>query len=94
MPSTNPNKNNFIINSAKAYLYKNNNLKSKTKKFLYFNSKVYISIKKKKLSQSNIGWIKNTDLKSLKSIKKKIFLKILKFLKKLNIYGEGIQSME
>ena len=45
--STNPNKNNFIVNSAKAYLYKNNNLKSKTKKFLYFNSKVYISVKKK-----------------------------------------------
>ena len=92
--STNPNTNNFIINSAKAYLYKNNNLKSKTKKFLYFNSKVYISDTKKKLSQSNIGWIKNTDLRSLKSIKKKIFLKILKFLKKLNIYGEEIQSME
>ena len=90
----NSNKNNYLVNSAKAFLYKNNNLKSKTKSFLYFNSKVYISDTKKKLSHSNIGWIKNADLRSLRSIKKKIFLKILNSLKKPNIYGEEIQSME
>ena len=87
--STNLNKNNFIVNSAKAYLYKNNNLKYKTKKFLYFNSKVYISVKKKRLSQSNIGWIKNTDLKSFKSIKKKDFLENVKIFKKTKYLWGG-----
>ncbi len=79
---SNSNKNNFLVNSARAYLYKNNNLKSKTKKFLYFNSKVHIALIQKKLSQSNIGWIKNTDLISLKNIKKKNFLENIKFFMK------------
>ena len=64
---------NYLINTGKAYLYKYNNLKSKTKNFLYFNSKVYISNISKQLSQSKIGWIKNKDLKTLKSIKKENF---------------------
>ena len=70
-------------------MYKNNNLKSKTKKFLYFNSKIYISNIKKKLSQSNIGWIKNTDLKSLKSIKKINFLENIKIFKKTKYLWGG-----
>ena len=36
---TNSNKNNFLVNSAKAYLYKNNNLKSKTKNFYTLTQK-------------------------------------------------------
>ena len=86
---TNSNKNNFLVNSAKAYLYKNNNLKSKTKRFLYLNSKVYISDTKKKLSKSNIGWIKNTDLRSLKNIKKTNFLENIKFFKKTKYLWGG-----
>jgi len=82
-------KNNFLINSARAYLYKNNNLKSKTKKFLYFNSKVYISDIKKKLSKSNVGWIKNTDLKSLKNIKKINFIENIKVFKKTKYLWGG-----
>tara|TARA_B100001287_G_scaffold133429_1_gene112337 strand:- start:865 stop:1614 length:750 start_codon:yes stop_codon:yes gene_type:complete len=87
--SINYNKNNFLVNSAKAYLYKNNNLKSKTKKFLYFNSKVYISELRKKLSLSNVGWIKNTDLRSLKSIKKRNFLENIKIFKKTKYLWGG-----
>ena len=86
---TNSYKNNFLVNSAKAYLYKNNNLKSKTKKFLYFNSKVYISDTKKKLSKSNVGWIKNTNLRSLKSIKKRNFLENIKIFKKTKYLWGG-----
>ena len=85
----NSNKNNYLVNSAKAFLYKNNNLKSKTKSFLYFNSKVYISDTKKKLSHSNIGWIKNADLRSLRSIKKKNFLENIKFFKKTKYLWGG-----
>ena len=87
--SINPKKNNFLVNSAKAYLYKSNNLKSKTKKFLYFNSIVYILSIRKKLSQSNIGWIKNTDLRSLKNIKKRNFLENIKIFKKTKYLWGG-----
>lgn len=86
---TNQKKNNFLINSGKAYLYKNNNLRSKTNKFLYFNSKVYISCIEKRLSQSNIGWIKNTDLKSLKNIKKKNIIENIKVFKKTKYLWGG-----
>ena len=82
-------KNNYLINTSKAYLYKKNDLKSKTKRFLYFNSKVFISDTKKKLSQSNIGWIKNTDLKPLKSIKKKNFLENINIFKKTKYLWGG-----
>tara|TARA_B100000963_G_scaffold358818_1_gene384420 strand:- start:846 stop:1595 length:750 start_codon:yes stop_codon:yes gene_type:complete len=82
-------KKNFLINSGKAYLYKDNNLRSKTKKFLYFNSKIYISCIKKKLSKSNIGWIKNTDLRSLKSIKKKDITENIKVFKKTKYLWGG-----
>ena len=85
----NSNKSNFLINSAKAYLYKNNNLKSKTNQFLYFNSTVYISDTKKNLSQSNIGWIKNTDLRSLKSIKKRNYIENIKIFKKTKYLWGG-----
>ncbi len=85
----NSNKNNFLVNSAKAYLYKNNNLKSKTKKFLYFNSKVYVSDTKKNLSLSNIGWIKNTDLRSLKSIKRRNYIENIKIFKKTKYLWGG-----
>ena len=85
----NPNKNNFLVNSGKAYLYKNNDLKSKTKKFLYFNSKIFISNTEKKLSKSNIGWIKNIDLKSLKNIKKKNYLENIKIFKKTKYLWGG-----
>jgi len=82
-------KNNYLVNSGKAYLYKNNNLKSKTKKFLYFNSKVFISNIRKKLSQSNIGWIKNTDLKSFKSIKKNDYVENIQNFKKTKYLWGG-----
>ena len=85
----NPFKNNFLVNSAKAYLYKKNNLKSKTKNFLYFNSKVFISDTKKKLSLSNIGWIRNADLRSLKRIKKRNFLENIKIFKKTKYLWGG-----
>ncbi len=85
----NSNKNNFLVNSARAYLYKNNNLKSKTKKFLYFNSKVYVSDTKKNLSLSNIGWIKNTDLRSLKSIKRRNYIENIKIFKKTKYLWGG-----
>ena len=85
----NSNKSYFLINSAKAYLYKNNNLKSKTNQFLYFNSTVYISDTKKNLSQSNIGWIKNTDLRSLKSIKKRNYIENIKIFKKTKYLWGG-----
>ena len=85
----NSNKNNFLVNSAKAYLYKNNNLKSKTKKFLYFNSKVYVSDTKKNLSHSNIGWIKNTDLRSLKRIKRRNYIENIKIFKKTKYLWGG-----
>ena len=85
----NQKKSNCIINSGKAYLYKDNNLRSKTKKFLYFNSKVYISCIKEKLSQSNIGWIKNTDLKFIKTIKKKNIIENVKIFKKTKYLWGG-----
>ena len=43
----NSNKNNYLVNSAKAFLYKNNNLKSKTKSFYTLTQKSIFQIPKK-----------------------------------------------
>ena len=84
--------NNYLINTSKAYIYKTNNLKSKTKKFLYFNSKIYISYIGKNLSQSNIGWIKNSDLISFKKIKNNNFLQNIKIFQKTKYLWGGNTS--
>mgnify|MGYP001262831607 CR=1 FL=1 len=78
-----------LINSGRAYLYKYNNLKFKTKNFLYFNSKIYISNIREQLSQSKIGWIRNKDLKSLRSIKKENFLENVKVFRKTKYLWGG-----
>tara|TARA_B100000963_G_scaffold332322_1_gene323758 strand:+ start:10405 stop:11154 length:750 start_codon:yes stop_codon:yes gene_type:complete len=81
-------KNNFLVNTGKAYLYKNYNMKSKTNKFLYFNSRIFVKFVNKKLSASNIGWIKNSDLKSLKKLNKKNYLENINvFNKKKYLWG-------
>ena len=82
-------KNNFLVTSPKAYLHKDNNSKSKTKKFLYFNSRVLVLETQKKFSKSDIGWIKNTNLRSLKNIKKKNFLENIKIFKKTKYLWGG-----
>ena len=68
------NNTNYLVNTAKAYLYKKNTLNSKTSKFLYFNSKILIVKKDKNFSQCNHGWIRNQDIISLKKIKSKNYL--------------------
>ena len=84
--------NNYLINTNKAYIYKTNNLRSKTKKFIYFNSKIYISYIGKNLSQSNIGWIKNSDLISFKKIKNNNFLQNIKIFQKTKYLWGGNTS--
>lgn len=81
-------KNNYLVKSGKAYLYKNNNLRSKTNKFLYFNSKVFISNDGKNLSKSNAGWIRNRDLIAIKKIKNRNYLENINiFYKSKYVWG-------
>ena len=81
-------KHNYIVNSGKAYLFKHNNLQSKTKKYLYLNSKVCISKIGPKFSMVDGLWIKNTDIKLIKKIKKINFLNKVKiFLNAKYIWG-------
>lgn len=68
-------KHNYLINSSKAFLYKNRKINSKTKNFLYLNSRVYISKISKTFSRINDKWIKNSDLKPLNKKKNDHFLK-------------------
>ena len=71
-------KQNYIVNSGKAYLFKRNNVQSKTKKYLYLNSKIYISKIGPKFSMIGDLWIKSTDIKLIEKIKKIDFLKKIK----------------
>ena len=73
-------KQNYIVDSGKAYLFKRNNVQFKTKKYLYLNSRVYISKKGAKFSMVGDLWIKNTDIKLIKKVKK------INFLKKIKIF--------
>jgi len=73
-------KQNYIVDSGKAYLFKRNNVQFKTKKYLYLNSRVYISKIGPKFSMIGDLWIKNTDIKLIEKVKK------INFLKKIKIF--------
>lgn len=74
-------KQNYIVNTGKAYLFKFKNTKSKTKKFLYLNSKVHISKVGTKFSLVDNLWIKNTDIKLIKKNRRANFLEKIKIFK-------------
>ena len=74
-------RNNFLINSNKAYFYSKNKFHSKTKQFLYLNSQLYIPKLGKVFSKFENRWIKNSDLKSLNQKIKDNYLKKIKIFK-------------